>query len=282
MQSSDLMEFLSLVIDPIEGQLLVDAYDTLSAIGCNEHEFAIEQLLMTVDTDEYSNTIAGIREALTETLHFKLIEHGVNFTTQSIPHMTQCLIGLVSIDDYADPYTLWNIAIGEGTAEEALCEMLEFFTPYRWVDFIDLIGSVSTDLIIKIRELTAANLAAMEQLQSLEPPANVSISAIRDRLLGYSSMNKDFCIFRSISDGMPLGLAAISYIQANHAFLMSLNAEDLSKELFRIYLASDIADTQLIDSLTEDLSAITTNLNVVTGTFSRIKQLFKEYHDEAL
>lgn len=273
MHNNDLLVFLTNTAGPEEGQILNDAIDILTSVGATAHTFNIEQALMTQSASDDSETLGIIRKAITDELVFRLQEFGVVFGEHQLSQMAYCLQGLTYIDEYGDPTTLWNLTIDDGCAEEKFCNIMEFVSPYRWVDLIEIVESVSGDLILSIRDICANNVRTAEnQEQFIEHASAVSKDAIRSRLLNFANDRKDYLIFSLVAEGAPLGLDSDMYLQELKEPLSDMSGADLAEELYAIRLASNLADADLLEGINIDVEAITSNLDCITDATIRIAQ----------
>lgn len=274
MQNNDLLVFLVNTAGPEAGQLINDAIDILTSVGATAHSFNIEQALMTQSVSDDNETLGIINKSIIDELVYRLQEFGVVFSDHQIPHMTYCLQGLTYLSEYGDPTTIWNITIDDGCAEEKFCNIMEFVSPYRWVDLIDIVESVSSDLIFSIRDICANNARTAEnQEEFVSPILVVSKDIIRNRLLDFANDRKDYLIFNLIAEGAPIGLDPDLYIQELRETLTELSGMDIVDELYAIRLCSNLTDEQITNSLDVEVETITSDMKKLTDASIRISQL---------
>lgn len=274
MQNNDLLVFLVNTAGPEAGQLINDAIDILTSVGATAHSFNIEQALMTQSASDDAETLGIIKKSVTDELVYRLQEFGVVFSDHQIPHMAYCLQGLTYLSDYGDPTTIWNITIDDGCAEEKFCNIMEFVSPYRWVDLIDIVESVSSDLILSIRDISSNNARTAEnQEEFVAPILVISKDAIRSRLLTFADDRKDYLIFTLIADGAPIGLDQDLYIQELRDTLSELSGADIVDELYVIRLCSNLTAEQLTADLHVEVESITSDMQKLTDAAIRISQL---------
>ena len=247
------VERKSAILDALK--ILVD-YNSMSAwaeISAYLESATDESLSMIIDTIEaIINT--GIDSVLSA--HTIIMDGGYVLKTA-------VLKGLQAIPNWDDSATIQTLTMECQDCTQALCDLLELTTEYKWQDYVDYIVDVSPSLISKINE-TASNGVDNENVDEID-----DLDPKRKKLLiSYFTLYKNSIAQTEVIDNLlPPGTMDLPFIiENNKRYLLSLEpdgADVAAQQLIGLTLISTADVDKILKNCREQLDLVFTDINFI-------------------
>lgn len=247
------VERKSAILDALK--ILVD-YNSMSAwaeISAYIESATDESLSMVIDTIESIITV-GIDSVLSA--HTIIMDGGYVLKTA-------VLKGLQVIPNWDDPATIQTLTMECQDCTQALCDLLELTTEYKWQDYVDYIVDVSPALIKKIND-TASNVIDNEDLEEID-----DLDPKRKKLLiSYFTLYKNSIAQTEVIDNLlPPGTMDLPFIiENNKRYLLSLEPDGpdvAAQQLVGLTLISTANVDKILKNCREQLDLIFTDINFI-------------------
>lgn len=253
-------------------ETLMNALVLLDKFGHTAAWNEISDILESASDETTSAILDNTEMLLNKGMDIVLGEHSVRFIGE-LHQKNIILEGLLLVQNWSDPQTIFDMASSEANANEVFCNLISHVTGVPWQEFIDGIVYVSDGLISKVAQMYEAS---MEDVQTqTELPFGVSIER-RKKIEGFLQEYPTTLANRAITENLrPLGVPIdIVFSEAKPALiLLEPDAADRAAlELTGIALISDIPDQSLMQRTKELTDLVYSDLRFITAVDVSIDQ----------
>lgn len=240
---NELDEYLANVVTPELRATMVSTCELMAEMGVEGHSFAIDQELSMADNADTAITVQSIHSIIIETLRALLDQMGVetrnNMPLYKLADMMRALNALTNYEDQVSVATLIDEASDNIDAFGAVLELVGQFTAH---DYIELVVSVSDDLLTRLRSLNSDQ----EAYDKLPDPAVVQLA--RERFKRCIKLHPKTLIETKVREGARIGIPADDLIDEVGDPIHDLDAAKFGVEMGAIHLASDLPNEALADA----------------------------------
>lgn len=266
----DLEQYLRATTSAELCDLVLDSCNTLTIAGLDTHLFLLRNTLDSYeeyDTDPISECVHATLEPLFVNT---LKEFGVQVSEDAdLKVLNSILKGIQTIDNWDDPDTLNALTDSTEGNECALADILQIVSDLTMAEYLQVLVRVSSDLIVRIAEITNKNV--------IEPqPDEILVAAAQTRLrelLPKANFDDHSIFIKAIDNGMRLGLSFEATIGPYLNDLHQLPVEKLASELVAFAYASALqidSVLSVLNRLKESFSFSTTDLLQLDAEIHRL------------
>jgi len=260
-----MLERLKTLLDglatPAQIDCIVDACETLSAHGYQDHWFSIEQIFTSAVDDPTGLVHTIINEQLCPLYRGLLASMGITLAPDvTLAQSVEVFRGVMQIENFDDNATLYGLATCDESAEDIFLSLLEVVTAQQSEYFAPFIDGVTDSFIRVVAKITSnfVDTVPIDQVYYNRAKSRVQ------RLLEYCQTTQPTLLETPIDlSTLRLGYPLESLLQDKRDMIEDLPVQQASLLLLLYIYCSEVPDDVLDAVVSRELEL--TFSNVVTA-----------------